>query len=46
MQEISPSQQKSTQVPLGLKDAEAAGGEKQKQKQTGITRANATTVCF
>jgi hypothetical protein len=39
--------QRSTQVPLGLKDAETIGGDQlpQKYEQTNITRANSTAIC-
>ena len=31
---------------LGLKDAEAIGGDQWEQKETNITRANASTFCL
>ena len=33
-----------TQVSLGLKDAEAGGGERQKQEQANITRSAVTAL--
>jgi len=44
---VSPSFQRSNQVPLGVKDAETIGGEGLKeQERANITRAAATSVKF
>jgi hypothetical protein len=36
---------KKNRAPLGLKNAEATGGERQKQEQANINRATATSLC-